>query len=178
MTNLFRTKKVLSALLLVAIIAAVSAFLIAANKDSPVVTADHSSVSGDAELDDLQFLADQDGITLEESIARYAWGDDFSAAVGAIRDNDSSNIARAAITGGSTATIRFSGSIPADAQRVIDDFETENQHVTISTQTNLGYTEKEYVEAVVGAYYSVMAESGVEDGTAHFEDKPTRSSYS
>ena len=61
MTNLLKTKKVLSALLLVAIVAAVSVFLIAANKDSPVVTADHSSVSGDAELDDLQFMADQGG---------------------------------------------------------------------------------------------------------------------
>ena len=159
----------MSALLLVAIIAAVSAFLIAANKDSPVVTTDHSSVSGDAELDDLQFVADAEGITLDEAIARYAWGDDFSAAVGVIRDNDSSSIAGAASTGGSTATIKFSGSIPADAQRVIDDFEAENQHVTISTQTNLGYTEWESEEAVVGAYYAVMAKSGVEDGTAHFE---------
>ena len=133
------------------------------------MTTDHSSVSGDAELDDLQFVADAEGITLDEAIARYAWGDDFSAAVGVIRDNDSSSIAGAASTGGSTATIRFSGSIPADAQRVIDDFEAENQHVTISTQTNLGYTEWESEEAVVGAYYAVMAKSGVEDGTAHFE---------
>ena len=152
MTNLLKTKKVLSALLLVAIVAVVSVFLIAANKDSPVVTADHSSVSGDAELDDLQFMADQEGITLEESIAPYAWGDDFSVAVGAIRDNDASSVAGAAITGGSTATIKFSGPVPDAAQSVIDDFEAGNQHVTISTQTNLGYTEKEYVEAVVGAY--------------------------
>jgi hypothetical protein len=140
-TNLFQTKKVLSALLLVAIIAAVSVFLIAANKDSPVVTTDHSSVSGPAELNDLQFMANQEGITLDEAIARYAWGDDFSAAVGVIRDNDSSSIAGVAITGGSTATIRFSGSISADAQRVIDDFEAKNPNLTISKQTNLGYNE-------------------------------------
>ena len=169
MTNLFETKKVLSALLLVAIIAAVSAFLIAANNDSPVVTSSHSSVSGDAELEDLQFVADAEGITLEESIARYAWGDDFSAAVGVIRDDYPGSIAGVAITGGSTAIIKFSGSISADAQRVIDDFESENEHVTVSTQTNLGYTERESAEAVAGAYFAVMAENGVEDGTAHFE---------
>ena len=169
MTNLFQTKKVLSALLLVAIIAAVSVFLIAANNDSPVVTTNHSSVSGDAELSDLQFVADAEGITLEESIARYAWGDDFSAEVEVIRSNDPGSVAGVAITGWSTATIKFSGSISADAQRVIDDFEAENKHVTISTQTNLGYTEKESDEAVVGAYYSVMAEDAVKDGRAHFE---------
>ncbi len=171
MTNLLKTKKVLSALLLVAIIAVVSAFLIAASEDSPTVTADHPSVNSPAELDDLQFMADQEGITLEESIARYAWGDDFSESVGTIRDNDPSSIAGVAITGGSTAVIRFSGPVTDYAQRVIDDFEAENHHVTISTPTNLGYTEREAEEAVVGAYYSVMAENGVEDGTAYFEDE-------
>ena len=36
------------------------------------MTADHSSVSRDAELDDLQFLADQESITLEESAEQGA----------------------------------------------------------------------------------------------------------
>ena len=52
---------------------------------------------------------------------------------------------------------------------MIDDFEAENEHVTISTQTDLGYTELESEEAVVGAYYAVMEKNGVKDGTAHFE---------
>lgn len=33
----------------------------------------------------------------------------------------------------------------------------------------MGYNESEYVEAVVGAYYAVMAEDGVKDSRAHFE---------
>ena len=89
--------------------------------------------------------------------------------VSAIEDDDPDSIAGAASTSGSTATIRFSGLISADAQRVIDDFEAKNPNLTISKQTNLGYNEWESEEAVVGAYYAVMAESGVEDGTAHFE---------
>ncbi len=156
-TNLFKTKKVLSALLLVAIIAAVSAFLIAANKDSPVVTTDHSSVSGPSELNDLQSIADANGITLDEAIEMYAWRDDFSRMVTAIQEEHPDSVAEAASTSGSTALIRFSGSIPADAQITIEDFEAKNTNLTITKQTNVGYTEKEYVEAVVGAYYSVMA---------------------
>lgn len=58
MTNLLKTKKGLSSLLLVVIVAAVSAFWIAAHNDSSAVTASHSSVSGPAELEDLQFVAD------------------------------------------------------------------------------------------------------------------------
>ena len=171
MTNLFSTKKVLSVLLLIAIIAAAAAFLLTARGNPPGAATSHDSVSGDAELEDLQFVADAKGITLDEAIARYGWRDDFSAAVGAIRDNDPSSLAGAAITSTSSATINFSGSISADAQSVIDDFETENPNITTSTQTNLGYTEKEAEEAVVGAYFAVIEENGVEDGTAYFDDE-------
>ena len=156
-------------LLLVAIIAAVSAFLLTSRGNLPVAAIDHSNVSGPTELDDLQFLADAKGITLDEAIARYAWRDDFSKMVSAIEDDDPDSIAGAASTSGSTATIRFSGLISADAQRAIDDFEAKNPSLTISKQTNLGYSERESEEAVVGAYYAVMAERGVKDGTAHFE---------
>ena len=169
MTNLFQTKKFLSALLLLAIIAAVSAFLIAANNDSPASGTDHPNVSSPAELSDLQSLANAKGITLDEAIEKYAWRDDFSRMVTSINEENPDTIAEAASTSGSTGLIRFSGSISADAQRTVDDFETKNPNLTITKHINVGYTEQEYVEAVVGAYYSVMAENGVQDGTAHFE---------
>lgn len=169
MTNLFQTKKVLSALLLVAIIAAVSAFLLTARSNPPVAATDHSNVGDPAELRDLQAIANQYGITLDEAIARYAWRDDFSEMVTAIQQAHPDSVAEAASTSGSTALIRFSGSVPADAQTTIEDFEARNPKLTITKQTNVGYTEQEYVEAVVGSYYAVMAENGVEDGTAHFE---------
>ena len=169
MTHLLKTKKVLSALLLLAIIAAVSAFLLTARGNPPVAATDYSNVSGPAELNDLQSLANQYGITLDEAIEMYAWRDDFSRMVTAIKEDNPDSIAEAASTSGSTALIRFSGSISADTQRTIDDFEAKNPNLTITKQTNVGYTEREYVEAVVGAYYAVMEKNGVEDGTAHFE---------
>ena len=162
-------QKLLSALLLVAIIAVVSAFLLTARGDPPVEATDRSNVSGPAELNDLQFMADQEGITLDEAIEMYAWRDDFSRLVTAIQEEHPDSVTEAASTSGSTALIKFSGSIPADAQRTIEDFETQNPNLTIVTQTNVGYTEEEYVKAVVGAYYSVMAEDAVKDGRAHFE---------
>ena len=174
MTNLFHNKKFLSALLLLAIIAAVSAFLLTARGNPTVASTDHSNVSGPAELRDLQAIAVSKGITLDEAIEIYAWRDDFSRMVTAIEEDDPDSIAEAASTSGSTALIRFSGSIPADAQRTIDDFEAENPNLTITKQTNVGYTEREYVEAVVGAYYSVMAKDGVKDGTAHFEGETNK----
>ena len=54
-------------------------------QDAAALMRQHPSINSLAELDDLQFMANQDGITLEESIARYAWEDDFIAVVGVIR---------------------------------------------------------------------------------------------
>ena len=132
MTNLFQTKKLLSALLVVAIIAAVSAFLLTARGNPTVAAIDRSNVSGPAELNDLQFLADAKGITLDEAIEMYAWRDDFSRMVTTIEEDNPDSIAEAASTSGSTALIRFSGSISSDAQRTIDDFEADNPNLTIT----------------------------------------------
>ena len=62
-----------------------------------------------AELQDVQFMADTKGITLDEAIARYAWRDDFSAMATVIRDDDPDSVVDVAITSGSTAYIEVSG---------------------------------------------------------------------
>ena len=131
----------------------------------------HPSISGPAELNDLQFIANQDGITLDESIARYAWGDDFSIVVSAIRDDDPDSVVDAAITSGSSARIKFSGSISGDARNAIDKFKSENPHVAISLQTGKdpGFTRREADEAVVGAHFAVMAEDGVQDSVTYYD---------
>ena len=46
----------------------------------------HPSINSPAELNDLQFIAYQYGITLDESITRYAWRNDFSKMVTAIEE--------------------------------------------------------------------------------------------
>ena len=136
----------------------------------------HASINSPAEVNDLQFIANQDGITLDESIARYAWGDDFSRMVTAIEDDDPDSVVDAAITGGSTATIKFSGSISGNARNAIDKFKSENPHVAISLQTGKdpGFTRREADEAVVGAHFAVMAEDGVQDSVTYYDSDAVR----
>ena len=131
----------------------------------------HPSINSLAELDDLQFMANQDGITLDESIARYAWGDDFSEIVTAIEDDDPDSVVDAAITSGSTAQIKFSGSISGNARDAIDKFQSENPHVEISLQAGRdpGFTKREAEEAVIGAHFAVMAEDGVQDSVTYYD---------
>ena len=131
----------------------------------------HPSISSPAELNDLQFIANQDGITLDESIARHAWQDDFSVVLRAIQDDDPDSVVDAAITGGSSAHIKVSGSISGSAQDAIDKFKSENPHVTVSLQTGKdpGFTRREADEAVIGAHFAVMEEDGVQDIVTYYD---------
>ncbi|MYC33735.1 MAG: hypothetical protein F4X64_11240 [Chloroflexi bacterium] len=133
----------------------------------------HPSISSLAELDDLQFIANQDGITLDESIMRFAWRDDFSKMVTAIADDHPNSV----VDAGSgkpdrfSAWINFSGSISGNARDAIDKFQSENPHVTVSLQTGKdpGFTKREVEEAVIGAHFAVMAEDGVQDSVTYYD---------
>ena len=139
--------------------------------DAAALIRQHPSISGPAELNDLQSIANQYGITLDESIARHAWRDDFSMMVTAIEDDDPDSVVDAASTSGSSAWIKFSGSISGNARKAIDKFKSENPHVAISLQTGKdpGFTRREADEAVVGAHFAVMAEDGVQDSVTYYD---------
>ena len=139
--------------------------------EAAVLMRQHPSINSLAELDDLQFIANQDGITLEESIARHAWRDDFSEMVTAIEDDDPDSVVDAGKTGRSSAWIKFSGSISGSARNAIDKFKSENPHVTVSLQTGKdpGFTKREAEEAVVGAHFAVMAEDDVQDAVTYYD---------
>jgi hypothetical protein len=122
-------------------------------------------------VNDLQSIANQDGITLDESIMRFAWRDDFSKMVTAIEKENPDSVVDVAMTSGSSAWIKFSGSISGNARNAIDKFQSENPHVTVSLQTGKdpGFTKREVEEAVIGAHFAVMAEDGVQDSVTYYD---------
>ena len=61
----------------------------------------------DAELQDLQFIANQEGISLQEAIDRYAWRDNFSLAVSKIREAAPGSFAGAEIAGDRSSVDSF-----------------------------------------------------------------------
>ena len=131
----------------------------------------HASINSPAEVNDLQFIANQDGITLDESIMRFAWRDDFSKMVTAIEKENPDSVVDVAMTSGSSAWIKFSGSISGNARNAIDKFQSENPHVTVSLQTGKdpGFTKRKVEEAVIGAHFAVMAEDGVQDSVTFYD---------
>lgn len=122
-------------------------------------------------MDDLQTIAYQYGITLDESIARYAWRNDFSRMVTAIEHEDPDSVVEAGKTGKFSAWINFSGSISGNARKSIDKFKSENPHVKVNLQTGKdpGFTKQEAEEAVVGTHLAVMAEDGVQDSVTFYD---------
>ena len=88
------------------------------------LTLDTSTNEG-AELEDLQTIADEVGITLQEAVTRYGWNDDFARTVSEIRVSSLGEVATAKITGDDSASVSFSGEIPDSAQTLVDTFETD-----------------------------------------------------
>ena len=64
----------------------------------------------DAELQDLQAVAEQYGMTLQEAFDRYAWNDNFSRAVSRVREAAPETFAGAEIVDGSSRLDRFHGT--------------------------------------------------------------------
>ena len=132
------------------------------------LTLDTSTNEG-AELEDLQTIADEVGITLQEAVTRYGWNDDFARTVSEIRVSSPREVATAKITGDDSASVSFSGEIPDFAQTLVDTFETDFPAVTVTTETNMGYTEQEIQNATMAAHYSVYRTKGVLGAGSSFD---------
>ena len=132
------------------------------------LTLDTSTNEG-AELEDLQTIADEVGITLQEAVTRYGWNDDFARMVSEIRVSSPGEVATAKITGDDSASVSFSGETPDPAQTLVDTFETNFPAVTVTTETNMGYTEEEIQAATMAAQYSVYRTNGVLDVGSSFD---------
>ena len=120
---------------------------------------------------DLQAIAVSKGITLDESIVRYAWRDDFSRMVTAIEEDDPDSVVDAGKTGGYWPGSSFRVQSPATPGRPSTNSSPKTLTLTVSLQTGKdpGFTRREADEAVVGAHFAVMAEDGVQDSVTYYD---------
>ena len=123
----------------------------------------------DAELQDLQALADRDGISLQEAIDRYAWHDNFSKMASTIREVAPEAFAGAEILGPRQARIAFAGQPPKTALNILDIFRNSHGGVSVEVRTGLGYSEAELERAIPAVHYAVLRSPGVRDATTSFD---------
>ena len=123
----------------------------------------------DAELNDLQSIANREGISLQEAIDRYAWHDNFSLTVSGIREVAPTSFARAEIAGADHAWIAFRGLPPRAALDVLDIFRNSHTAISVEVRTGLGFTEAEIEMAIPAVHYAVLESSGVRDAITSFD---------
>ena len=128
-----------------------------------------TSTNEDAELEDLRTVVDEADITPQEAVARYGWHDDFARMVSKVRVSSPGEVATAKITGDDSGSISFPGETPDSARTLVDTFEADFPAVTVTTETNMGYTEREIQAATIAAHYSVYRTEGVLGAASSFD---------
>lgn len=133
-----------------------------------------------AELEDIEFIAEQDGIPLDEAIARYGWQSCFVEVTSYLQDTHSDVYAGAAITNdGLGAWIAFKADVPEEAAEL-----TEAIPVTVELIGGRGFSEAELNEALQAVYFDisnhedVVAASGgydIETGVVTIQAQPRKS---
>lgn len=123
----------------------------------------------EAELQDLQRIAIQKGLTLEEAIDRYAWNDNFSLLAAKIRSDFPAAFAGAEIVDTGGAWIGFAGPAPEEALDIIDLFSSSHSAVSVEVRTGIKFTEAELQKAIPAAHYAVYESPEVRDATTSFD---------
>ncbi|MCA1782121.1 MAG: hypothetical protein LC679_08095 [Intrasporangiaceae bacterium] len=125
----------------------------------------------DTEMQDLQAIADQKGISLEAAIVHHAWRDDFSFAVQEIQQTYPEEYAAAEIGGLDDVWVAFTGPAPAGAVDIVDEFNRQFESLGMSVEVRVDevVTEAQLTEAIEGVHYGVRAAPEVADASTTYD---------
>ena len=124
---------------------------------------------GDAELSDLQAVANQEGISLQEAIDRYGWHNNFSLAVLGIGRAFPEDFTGAEIVDAGNAWVGFAGSVPEGAHDMIDRFTSSYRGVSVEVRTSMGFTELEIQKALPAVHFAVRGVPEALDAVTYFD---------
>ncbi|NUW39019.1 hypothetical protein [Nonomuraea rhodomycinica] len=137
-------------------------------ESGPEETAEDTAGVGDvdaAEMEDLQQAATEEGITLEEAIARYGWQDDFVRVANEARDSFPDTYAGAVIAeDGSSASIAFKGEAPATVTNL-----AKTVRHPVKVFGGRPYSEEELRQALRTTHYEILARPGVATSAGEYD---------
>jgi hypothetical protein len=103
------------------------------------------------ELEDIAAIAEQDGLSLDEAIARYGWQGCFGEVTSYLSEVYSDQYAGAAIVeDGRRAWIAFKGDIPEEAHGLVEAIP-----VTVELIGSRGFSETELNETLQSVYFNI-----------------------
>jgi hypothetical protein len=128
----------------------------------------------DTELEDLATIAEQNEMSLEAAIDRYAWNDNFALMVAAVRDAAPNAFAGAEIVDAGHAWVGFADGAPRTASDLIDIFRESHPAVAVEIRTTLSFTEAELERAITTIHYAVFDAEGVHSASTSFDSHARR----
>jgi len=110
-----------------------------------------------AELEDIAFIAEQDGISLDEAIARYGWQSCFGEVTSYLSETYSDQYAGASIVEeGRRAWIAFKGEVPGEVSALIEAIP-----VPVDLVGSRGFSEVELNEILQSVYSDISSDEEV-----------------
>ena len=125
----------------------------------------------EAEMEDLRFIARQEGISVQEAIERYGWQDNFSLAVAQIEEAIPHAFAGAEIVDDSSAWVAFNADAPQAARDIINTFRSSHRGVSVQIRANAGISEEELSEAIPIVHYAIYRSPEVRDAGTSFNSE-------
>lgn len=126
------------------------------------------------ELQDLSLMAEQNGLSLQDAIDRYAWNDAFAQTVSQIRAAAPEAFSGAEIMGANNAWVAFTGDAPAEALAAVAAFTEEHRNVLVDVRNGTGISEADLEIAIEAAHYAVLEGRGVANATTSLDDGARR----
>lgn len=123
----------------------------------------------DAELEDLQTLADQEGASLDEVVDRYAWNDNFGLAVDLIRAGYPGALTGAEIVHARAAWVGFAAGVPDGAMEILDTFQKAYPAIAVDVRRDFGFSEIELREAISTVHYAALEATGIREVNTVFD---------
>lgn len=122
-----------------------------------------------AQMDDIAFIAREEGIPLEEAIAKIGWQESFSEMSFVIAEEYPESYAGARIEPEGQPWIAFSSEIPSAASALIQDFNQEvlsqgrylddsGEPREVAIYENRGFSESELTERLREAHFAAVAQ--------------------
>ena len=118
-----------------------------------------ASVATEAEEADLRAVAQQEGILYDEAVWRFGWQDDLGRVLARISRDYPDDYASSAIRDDRSAVVRFLGSVPPDAQVLLDEF-SEAHEVKIEVETGSGYNGRDVEGAIPRVHDALFCAEG------------------
>lgn len=102
----------------------------------------------DAEMEDLAFIAQERGMTLEAAVARYGWKNNLALAVDQARAAAPQAFFGAEVVDATHARVDFAGAVPQGATAGIDIFREAFPNVQVEIRTDAPVTERDLETAI------------------------------